>query len=198
VIGCRDIAGISHFSWIKKILQKVGSCIVGRFAKAKVADTTSGFRAYSREAALRLNIFSTYTYTLETIIQAGRKEIPISCVNISTNEKLRESRLINNIADYIARSVITILRIFLMYEPLKTFLGIAAGFMLPSFILIARFFYFYFTEGRSGHIQSLVIAAILAIAGFGAVMLGLLGDIIARNRALNEEILYRLRKQSLE
>lgn len=197
VIGCRDMASIEHFSWLKKMLQKAGSSVVRKFSGTKIPDVTSGFRAYTKEAALRMNIFSSYTYTLETIIQAGRKEIPMTHIDIKTNSKLRESRLISSIPSYIVRSIATILRIHLLYEPLKTFSSIGAFFMVPGILLIMRFLYYYFTEARSGHIQSLIIAAILMITGAGIMLLGLLGDVISANRKINEEILYRMRKDKL-
>jgi len=198
VIGCRDMKAIKHFSFLKKILQRLGSRIVRKFSGTDIPDTTSGFRAYSREAALRVNIFSSYTYTLESIIQAGRQEIPITHVGIRTNEKLRESRLIKSIPSYIVRSTATIVRIYMMYEPLKTFLGIGLVFMVPGVALVLRFLYFNFTSGRSGLIQSLIISAILIMMGFGAMLLGLLGDIISVNRRIGQELLYRTKKEQLE
>lgn len=198
VIGCRDIANIKHFSLIKKILQKIGSFIVRRFSKTNIPDTTSGFRAYSREAALRLNVFSDYTYTLETIIQAGRKDIPMSFINISTNEKTRDSRLIKSIPGYLARSTATILRIYLMYEPLKSFFRIGLIPIFFSLVLIVRFIIAHFTRVHGGHVQSLIIAAIAFIIGIIIMTIGLLGEIISANRKLNEEILYRLKKSSLD
>lgn len=196
VIGCRDIEDIKHFSLFKKILQRFGSFIVRQFSKTDIPDTTSGFRAYSREAAQRLNIFSSYTYTLETIIQAGRAGIPMAYIDIRTNDKLRESRLMKSISGYLTRSVTTILRLYLMYEPLKTFSILGLVFIIPGILLVARFLYFYLTAGRSGHIQSLIIAAILIIMGFGTIFLGLLGDLISANRKLMEEILYRLKRRN--
>ena len=163
-----------------------------------IPDTTSGFRAYSRDAALRLNVFSTYTYTLETIIQAGRKEIPIGYVGISTNEKLRESRLIKSIPSYILRSISTLIRIYLMYEPLKSFFKIGLIPISFSIILIARFLIAHFTRLNGGHVQSLIIAAIGIIIGILIIIIGLLGDIMSANRKLNEEILYRIRKESFD
>ena len=152
----------------------------------------------SREALLRLNIFSSYSYTLESIIQAGRKEIPMAQVPIRTNEKLRESRLIKNIFSYIVKSTSTILRVYLMYEPLKTFFNMGVAFLAPGILLILRFLYFYFTENRSGHIQSLIIAAIFVVMGCGIILLGFLGDIISVNRKINEDILYRVKKSELK
>ena len=195
VIGCRDIAAIKHFSLFKKMLQRAGSYIVRHFSSTDVPDTTSGFRAYSRDAAMRINIFSTYTYTLETIIQAGKMGMPIIHINIETNEKLRESRLIKNIPSYLLQSAATIMRIYLMYEPLKTFCILGLVFVIPGFLLITRFIYLHFTVGRSGHVQSLIIAAILVIMGFGTMLLGLLGDVISANRKILEQILYRMKKR---
>lgn len=197
VIGCRDISSIKHFSFIKKVFQRVGSAVVRKFSNTSIPDTTSGFRAYSREAALMLNVFSTYTYTIDTLIQAGRKEIPMTHVEISTNEKLRESRLIRNIPSYIMRSASTILRIYLMYEPLKSFFMMGLVPISLSLALIMRFFISYFTRAHGGHVQSLIIAAIGFIMGIAIIMIGFIGDIISANRRLNEEILYRLKKSSL-
>ena len=198
VIGCRDMNAIRHFSFVKRVLQGMGSRVVRKFSGTDIPDTTSGFRAYSRDAALKINIFSSYTYTIESIIQAGRQEIPIGHVDIRTNEKLRESRLIKSIPTYITRSVATILRIYLMYEPLKTFMVIGSIFIIPGLLLVLRFLYFYLTAGRSGLMQSLIIAAVLLLVGFGAVLLGFLGDIISVNRRLSQEILYRIKKDNLK
>jgi len=198
VIGCRDVLKIEHFSFTKKILQKIGSYVVRRLSNTNIPDTTSGFRAYSRDAALRINVFSTYTYTLETIIQAGRKEIPISYVEISTNQKLRESRLIKSIPSYVLRSTSTLLRIYLMYEPLKSFFKIGLIPVSFSIILIIRFLTSHYTRMHGGHVQSLIIASIGIIIGILIMMIGLLGDIMSANRKLNEEILYRLKKESFD
>ncbi len=199
VIGCRDIFAISHFSVLKKLLQGVGSYIVRKFSNTAIPDTTSGFRAYSRDAALRLNIFSAYTYTLETIIQAGRKEIPLAHIDIKTNEKTRESRLIKSITSYIRRSIATILRIYLMYEPMKFFVKIGSVFLALAAILGGRYVYFFFFGAkRGGHVQSLILAIILTIIGAQLVFTGFLADIIAANRKLAEENLYRQRKEQLK
>ncbi len=195
VVGCRDISTIEHFSPLKKLLQKVGSHVVRRFSRTDIPDTTSGFRAYSRDAALRLNVFSNYTYTLETIIQAGRKEIPITHVEIGTNEKLRESRLIKSLPSYVARSCATMLRIYLMYEPMKFFTKVGTVILSLGALLGVRYLYFFFfTARRGGHMQSLLLGAILFLSGFILVVIGLLADVIAANRKLNEEILFRLKK----
>ena len=195
VIGCRNISAIKHFSFMKKTLQYVGSHFVRKFSKTAVRDVTSGFRAYSRDAALRINVFSDYTYTLESLIQAGRNNIPIECVDIRTNPKLRESRLIKSTFKYIFRSAATIFRIYLMYEPLKSFFTIGFIFILSGTLLITRFLIAHFTRTTGGHVQSMIVAAVLILAGFGAIMMGFLGDLISANRRLSEEILYRLKKK---
>jgi len=195
VIGCRNMSEIKHFSLMKKMLQHVGSHFVRKFSKTVVKDTTSGFRAYSRDAALKINIFSDYTYTLESLIQAGRNNIPIECVDIRTNPKLRESHLIKSNLRYILRSIVTVFRIYLMYEPLKSFFTIGLLSITAGLLLMGRFLIAHFTRpAGGGHVQSLIIAAVFIIAGFGAIMMGLLGDIISANRRLNEEILYRIKK----
>ncbi len=195
VVGCRDITAIRHFSFTKKLLQFFGSYVVRKFSNTSIPDATSGFRAYSKDAALKLNIFSNYTYTLETIIQAGRKNIPIAHVNIRVNEKLRESRLIKNVFGYVIRSSINILRIYLMYEPLKVFLWLGTFTAIPGVLLIVRFLYAHFTKVQGGHIQSLIISVVFLIVAFGIIMLGLVGDVLAKNRILSEEVLYKVKKR---
>lgn len=194
VVGCRDMATIKHFSFVKKILQSFGSYIVRKFSGTAISDTTSGFRAFSREAALKINVFSSYTYTLETIIQAGRKNIHIVPVDIRTNEKLRESRLIKSSFKYVITSSINILRIYLVYEPLKSFLTLGIFISIPGIILVVRFLHAHFTKAQGGHVQSLIIASVFLIVSFSVIMMGLMGDIMAGNRKLSEEILYRLKK----
>lgn len=195
VVGCRNISEIKHFSFTKKCLQHIGSHFVRKFSNTDIPDVTSGFRAYSRDAAMRLNIFSDYTYTLESIIQAGRYNMHIAWVNITTNPKLRESRLIKSTAGYIMRSMATVLRIYLMYEPLKSFFILGILPIIGGSVFIVRFLVDHFTRPRGGHVQSLIMAAVAIIIGFVTMMIGLLGDIISRNRKLDEEILYRLKKQ---
>ncbi|HNX90591.1 MAG TPA: glycosyltransferase family 2 protein [Candidatus Omnitrophota bacterium] len=195
VVGCRDISAIQHFSFMKKMLQKFGSHMVRKFSNTDIPDTTSGFRAYSREAAMQLNVFSEYTYTLETIIQAGRKGIPITHAQIRTNPKLRESRLIKSIPAYIGKSVATMLRVYLMYEPLKFFTRVGGFLLALGAITGVRYaYFFFFAAKKGGHVQSLILGSILCIIGFLVIVIGLLGDIIAANRKLNEETLYRIRK----
>jgi len=194
VVGDRQIDTIQHFSVFKKILQKFGSWIVRWASKTDVPDATSGLRAFSKEAALRLSIFSEYTYTLETIIQAGKKGISITSVPVETNEVLRESRLIQSTFQYVIRSAITIIRIFLMYEALRSFLSLGAIPLAGGFLLLLRFGYFYIIGQGQGHVQSLIISSILILIAFIIFLLGFLADLIARNRRINEEIVYRMRK----
>jgi len=194
VVGDRQIETIRHFSAMKRLLQRVGSWVVRWASGTDVPDTTSGFRAFSRESALRLTIYSDYTYTLETIIQAGKRNIAITSVPITTNEVRRQSRLIRNIPAYIAISAATIVRIFLMYEGLRVFLGLSLIPLIAGTFLLGRFGYFYLSQEESGHVQSLVVAAILMVLGFLTILLGLLADLIAQNRRMNEDILYRVRK----
>ncbi len=194
VIGDRQTDGIEHFSWFKKRLQNLGSWVVRQVSGTRVPDATSGFRALSRDAAMQMNVVSKFTYTLETIIQAGKKNLAITHVPIRTNEKLRESRLFRGNYNYIKRSVATIARIYTMYEPLKMFATIG-GLLFGGGLLIGlRFVYFYFTTGGAGHIQSLILAAILLLLGFQIFFLGLVADIIGSNRQLIESTLYRIKK----
>jgi len=195
VVGDRQIDTIQHFSVAKKILQKIGSRIVRWASNTDVPDATSGFRAFSKEAALRLSVFSEYTYTLETIIQAGKKGIPITSVPVETNEVLRESRLIRSTFQYVISSGVTITRIFLIYEALRVFFALSVIPLLGGFFLLGRFMYYFIIGDGQGHIQSLIVATILIVLGFMTILIGLLGDLIARNRRLNEEINYRLKKR---
>jgi hypothetical protein len=178
----------------------MGSSFVRRLTHSTLPDMTSGFRAYDREAAMRLNIFSEFTYTLETILQADASGITITHVPIRTNAKVRESRLFASLGEYVARSLTTIMRIYTMYNPLRVFTTLAAIFVVPGCFLLARFLYFYFTlsDVQTGHIQSLVVAAILVILGFQIYLFGLLADITSQNRKLLEDILLRVKKYDLQ
>ncbi len=198
VIGDRQTDTIRHFTKVKKLLQKAGSWVVRWASGTDIPDATSGFRAISRDAALKLVIFSNYTYTLETIIQAGKKGINLASVPIRTNEKLRESHLITSIPRYVIRSMMTILRIFLMYEALRVFVVVGLIPTLIGSVLFLRFIYFLATVKGAGHIQSLIIASILLVLGFMIFLLGMLADLIARNRRLTEDVNYRLRKMEIE
>jgi Glycosyltransferases involved in cell wall biogenesis len=193
VIGERPINSIEHFTWIKKKLQKLGSWSVRLASDTDVPDAPSGFRAYSREAALRLNVVSKYTYTLETIIQAGRMNMAIASVPIRTNSELRKSKLLKSMSSYIRRSVATIFRIFMMYKPLKVFVSVGLFLISISLLLGLRYLYYYLSGTGQGHIQSLILAAILVVIGSQTIVLGLISDLIASNRKLLEDIQYRVR-----
>ncbi len=198
VVGDRQIDTIRHFSRTKRWLQKMGSRVVRWASGTDIPDATSGFRAMTRDAAMQLVIYSDYTYTLETIIQAGKKGISITHVPIQTNEKLRESRLITSLPAYIWRSGVTILRIFLMYESLRVFVMLGLAFGSLGALISFRFLYFFIIGEGQGHIQSLILAAVLLIFGFQAFLLALLADVIAKNRYLDEEINYRLKRARFE
>jgi len=198
VVGDRQIDTIKDFSFMKKKLQKIGSLVVRHVSGTDIPDATSGFRAFSREAALNINVLSPFTYTLETIIEAGNKGMVIISVPIRTNPKYRESRLYKNIGQYIVRSIITIIRIYTMYQPLKTFFYVGGLVFFAGFLLGLRFLYFYFTGNGAGHIQSLILAAVLLIAGFMIIMIGLVADIVSFNRKILEDRLYRVKKMEVE
>jgi glycosyltransferase involved in cell wall biosynthesis len=198
VVGDRNVKDHDEFSGTKRVLQSWGSWVVRQASSTDIPDVTSGFRAYSREAALRLNIVSRFTYTLETIIQAGRSDIAITHVPIRTNPKMRESRLFQSVPQYLKRSVGTIFRIYLMYEPLPAFLWPAAVFGLAGLALVARFGWFYFTEpGPTGHVQSLIVGAALLIFALQLVLLGVIGELLRMNRIISEQTLQRVRKLEL-
>ncbi|MDZ7380060.1 MAG: glycosyltransferase family 2 protein, partial [candidate division KSB1 bacterium] len=198
VIGDRRINGLAHVPFVKKKLQLLGSWVVRQVSGTNIPDATSGFRAMSRDAALRLNVISNFTYTLETIIQAGKKNIALAHVPVRTNSALRESRLFRSIWAYVRKSIGTIFRIYTMYEPLRMFMYIGSSIFGVGVLIGIRFLYFYLFAGRGGgHIQSLILAAILIIVGFQVFMIGLLADLIGANRRLIEEALYRIKKAEL-
>jgi glycosyltransferase involved in cell wall biosynthesis len=198
VVGSRPIDAIGHFSPLKKTLQRLGSGVVRALSNTDVPDATSGFRAYSREAALRLTVLTSFTYTLETLIQASQKSIVIAHVPIRVNGKLRESRLFRGMGSYITRSLGTMARVYLLYQPLRFFLTLAALFMTAAFALFGRFLFLFFTTpGQTGHVQSLVVAGVLGVLGALFVALGILADLSAMNRRLLEEIVVNTRRQGL-
>lgn len=198
VVGDRRTDTIPHFSSTKKRLQRVGSWVVRQASKTDIPDATSGFRAYSRAGALKLNVVSDFTYTLETIIQAGRKNIALAHVPVRTNEKLRESRLFRSLWTYLSRSITTIVRIYVMYRPMGVFF-LLGGLLSAAGILIGCRFLYYFLQGNgAGHVQSLLLGVLLIVVGFQTVMTGLLADLIANNRRLVEETLWRVRRLELE
>lgn len=194
VIGARSISDIEHFSFVKKQLQKLGSAVVRIASNTSVPDAPSGFRAISRNAAMQLNVFNSYTYTLETIIQAGQKGMAITSVPIRTNTDLRPSRLVKSIPSYLCRSVITILRIFMTYRPFRFFAVPGLISFIAGFLIGLRFIYYFLTSGGAGHIQSLILAALLMGAGVFLLITGLLADLVSVNRRLLEEIQFKLRK----
>jgi len=194
VIGARPISTIKHFSPIKKMLQKLGSYVVRKVSHTDIPDAPSGFRAISRDAAMKLNVYNTYTYTLETIIQAGRNNIAMTSVEVGVNEDLRPSRLVKSISSYIKKSIGTMLRIFVVYQPFRFFMNIGMFFLVIAFLLGLRFLYFFFTGSGDGHIQSLILTSILAGVGFQTVLTSFLADIISVNRKLLEDIKYEQRR----
>lgn len=198
VVGDRNTGDIEHFSWTKKRLQWLGSWFIRQVSGAAIPDATSGFRALSRDAALRMNVLSKFTYTLETIIQAGKKNIAMTHVPVGVNPKLRESRLFSSNWSYIKKSLATIVRIYTMYEPLKMFSYIGGALFGLGLVIGLRFLYYYVFTGGAGHIQSLILAAVLMIVGFQIIVVGLVADIIGSNRQLIENILYRVRKMELK
>ena len=197
VIGDRNVAALQHLSWTRKRLQRIGSWVVRQVSNTQVPDTTSGFRAYTREAALRMNIVSDFTYTLESIIQAGRKRMAIAHVPIRSNPRTRPSRLFDNVWTYVKRSASTIVRIYTMYEPFKVFTSIGFLTFAAGFLISLRFLYFYFNNDGQGHLQSLLLAAVLMIVGFQVMLIGLVADVISANRKLLEDLLYRVRSMEL-
>ncbi len=196
VIGARPISQTSHFSLAKKILQKLGSWVVRTASSTDIPDAPSGFRAMSRECAMQLNVYNNYTYTLETIIQAGQKNIAITSVPIRTNEDLRPSRLLSSIPNYIKKSIITIIRIFVVYKPFRFFMVIAAILFGLGLLLGLRFLYFYFTGEGDGHMQSVVLAGILMGMGFQTGLIAFIADLLAVNRKLLEKINLRMHDSS--
>lgn len=195
VIGARPIASIKHFSAAKKLFQKWGSWFVRKVSQTDVQDAPSGFRAISRDAAMRMHVFSDYTYTIETIIQAGRRGMAIISVPVRTNAEMRQSRLIRSIPAYLGRSLNTIVRIFMTYKPMTFFLVPAGIAFTLGTVLGLRFLYFYLvTKTGSGHIQSLILTAVLLILGGLLGIMGLIADLISVNRKLLENVEYRLQR----
>lgn len=194
VVGDRDPGNNPEFSWIKRRLQNLGSAVVRGFSNTDVADATSGFRAYTREAAMRLNLVNNYTYTLESIIQAGHGRLTLKSVPVETNRKTRESRLMKSIRSYVQRSAVTILRSYLLYKPFKSFLLIGGGVFAAGFLLGLRFLWFYLNGQGGGHVQSVVLSGVLLIIGVQVIVMALLADLVAANRKLTEEMLVKMRR----
>jgi len=198
VIGNRDIENVKQFSWLKKRLQRLGSWVVRNISGSNISDTTTGFRAYSSDAALKLNIISDYTYTLESVIQAENKNIAIENITISTNHVERKSRLFKSIPEYIKRSLVTIIRIYSMFNPFKLFMRLGSFFIFLGFLIGCRFIYFFILFSGVGKIQSLILAAILLIIGFMLLIVGILADLISANRRLMEDTLLRIKKLEIK
>jgi glycosyltransferase involved in cell wall biosynthesis len=197
VIGDREVGSVEHFSPLKKRLQRLGSAIVRRASETTVPDTTSGFRAYNREAALQMNVVSRFTYTLETIIQAGKMLVAVEHVPIRTNAKTRDSRLFPSMWAYVRRNAISIFRIYAMYEPLRFFLAAAGVAAVVAAVIWARFFYFFLSGEGSGHVQSLILGSTLFIVAVQLAALGVVGDVLAGSRVLQQRILERVRRVEL-
>lgn len=198
VIGARPIKNIQHFSLVKKALQKLGSCVMRLVSSTKIEDATSGFRAFSKNAALQINVFDNYTYTLETIIQAKAKKLEIISVPVRVNAELRKSRLIKNIFDYIRRSIFTMIRMFIVYRPFRFFAIIGTLFLIPGILLGVRFLYFYLNHNGSGHVQSLILSAVLILTGVQVGLMAVLADLQSVNRKLLEDVQTRLKKANTE
>jgi glycosyltransferase involved in cell wall biosynthesis len=193
VVGARPIETIKHFSPAKKLLQKIGSWVVRVASKTDIPDAPSGFRAMSRNAAQQLMVFSDYTYTLETIIQAGQKNMGIISVPISVNKDLRPSRLVKSIPSYIKQSIVTIIRIFIIYRPFRFFGTIGAVLFSIGFLIGFRFLLHYLNGEGEGHVQSLILAAALLLMGFQTLLVAFLADLLAANRKLMEDVRYQQR-----
>lgn len=198
VIGDRGVLSVAEFSPLKRRLQQMGSWVMKTFSGVDTPDATSGFRALSREAALRTLILSQYSYTLESLIQAGARRMAVAFIPVRVNPKTRSSRLMRNIPDYLVNSTATILRTYTMYRPLRLFFSAGALMISGGLILGVRFLVFYFSGMGMGHIQSLILTAILLIMGFQVCLIGVVADLIAFNRKILEEILYRMRRLELD
>jgi len=198
VIGDRDTDHVEHFSPLKKRLQRWGSAVVRRASGTNVPDTTSGFRAYNREAALQMQVVSRFTYTLESIIQAGKMLVAVDHVPIRTNIKTRESRLFPSMWAYVRRNTLSLFRIYTLYEPLRVFLAAATAVAVVGAVIWVRFLFFFISGEGEGHIQSLILGATLFIVAVQLAALGVLGDILAGSRVLQQRILERVRRVELQ
>lgn len=198
VIGSRPVSEIEHFSPLKKMLQKLGSGVMRLISSTKVEDAPSGFRAFSRNAAMQLNVFDNYTYTLETIIQAKAKGLILKCVPIRVNPDLRKSKLVRNMFDYIRRSMFTMIRMFIIYRPFRFFAILAGMFFLVGALIGLRFLYYFVFESGAGHIQSLILSAILIIMGVQVGVIAVLSELLSINRKILEDIQKRLKLQDLQ
>ncbi|GHS95117.1 glycosyl transferase [Synergistales bacterium] len=195
VIGARAVENTEHFSWLKKKLQRLGSRIVRYASNTDIPDAPSGFRAFSRDAAMRINVISEYTYTLETIIQAGRRHMAIISVPIRTNAPMRESRLFKSMWQYIKRSMLTIIRVFTMYKPMTLFMITGVLFFAAGFLIGLRYLlYLFFAESPGAHVQSLLLSVAFMLIGVQTVTMAMLADLISANRKILEDVQYRVKK----
>ncbi len=198
VVGVRPIEEIAEYSWLKRKLQLWGSSMVRRVSGTDIADTTCGFRAYSREAALRLTMFTSYSPSLEMLIQAGRTNLTTAQVPVNVNPQTRPSRIIRSIPQYVFRQLVTTMRIYVLYKPLPSFLWIAGTLLSLAGLLSVRYLVLHFATGHTGHVQSLLLAGVLAMVAFVVAVAGLLADLLGANRKLLQEILYGQRKLRLD
>jgi glycosyltransferase involved in cell wall biosynthesis len=198
VVGDREVLGIEHFSSLKKMLQRLGSWVVRQASSTTVPDTTSGFRAYNREAAIQVMVVSKFTYTLETIIQAGKQLVAVDHVAIRTNPKTRESRLFPSMGAYVRRNAVSIFRIYSQYEPLRVFWGAALVIGLASLGVWTRYLVAYAQGNGKGHVQSLILGAVLFIAAMLLAALGVIGDLLAAQRVMTQRTFERIRRIELE
>ena len=194
VVGARPIEEVERFSPIRKLLQKLGSWVVRNASNTDIQDAPSGFRAMSKDAAMWLNVFNNYTYTLETIIQAGQKGLAIISVPVRVNKDLRPSRLFKSIPSYLIQSITTIVRIFVVYRPFRFFAVIGSGMFSIGILVGLRFLYYYLTGNGAGHVQSLILASVLLGIGFQTIMVAFLADLLAVNRRLMEDVQYKARQ----
>lgn len=197
VVGERYGPGVEEFSRTKRTLQRVGSAAVRAASRTDVPDTTSGFRAYTREAALRINVLGRFTYTLESLIQAGRSGLAVGSAPVRTNPAVRRSRLFSSTFEYLVRSGTQVARAYATYAPLRTFLFLAALAFAAALAIFARFLFYFVENGSAGHIQSLILGGVLAMAAFQVAAIGILGDLLSANRRLIERVLLRVRRMEL-
>lgn len=198
VVGDRQPDKIPHFSWIKKKLQKYGSALIRRLSQTEVMDTVSGFRAYSRDAAMRINTLMEFSYTIENLIQLGNQKIKTISIPIRTNEKMRESRLFTSIPNFLSLQASTILRVYATYKALKVFTVLGFIIILPGLFGFFRYVYFYLKATGGAHIQSLIFSSVLVFVGFMLFMFGIIADLISNNRKLIEKALYKIQKMEME
>ena len=198
VIGARNILAIKEFSPLKKLFQKFGSAVLRLLSSTPVEDAPSGFRAFSKEAALKLNIFDNYTYTMETLLQANAKGLKIKSVPIRVNNKLRDSKLVKNIFDYIFKSMKTTIRMFIVYRPFRFFISLATILGILGLAIVIRFLYYFSLGDGNGHVQSLIFAAVFLISAVQLGIIAILGDLLSINRRLIEDVQTRLKKLELK